>query len=170
MVLRNKEFAMPMNIQTEPCENKAYSVHIADVLNESIILRKVKAGWMAAVLKIQESVLSAMRRGTRSIPAGMVPDLDRLLGSHDLLEALAEMEGCGIFTKEPSSITVQELERIFILELREGGAANSEIAQAILDGVIDATERRNIHAKAVKMRRLWSEIEDRTAGISERVS
>jgi hypothetical protein len=153
---------MASNFQPEARENKAYSVRIAELLDELIVTLKVKAGWLAHVLGWQDSVLSEMRRGTRRIPAGAVPDIDKYLGGHYLLEELASMEGCGVYTKEPQSLNAKDLEAYFILSLREEGSANAEIAQALIDGVIDPDERRAIYAKAVKMRRLWAEIEEGT--------
>ena len=154
---------MPLSVQAELGKNQIYSVRIAEVLNEVLILQGVKAGWVAHVAGIPDSVLSEMRRGTRRIPAGLVPVLDQCFSGSPLLEELARMEGRGTFPLDPSSMSAEDLKQIFLLHLREEGAANSIIAEALLDGVLDDQERQTIHAKATKLRRLWAEIEERTA-------
>lgn len=153
---------MAFNVREDTCENKAYSIRMAQVLDEAIRTACVKAEWMASVLKVPSSVLSEMRHGTRRIPIGLVPDLDRLLGGHPLLEELAAMEGCGLYAKDHTSLTPKDLETLFALELRKSGEASAVIADALADGVIDPAEQESIHSYSKKMRLIWQDIEDRT--------
>lgn len=140
---------------------------LAETIRETsrrLIPKTLKLGWVAEnMLGLRANTFSQYQTGDRNFPAFLVVAQDNAFHTHNLLEVLAEAEGCGVYTKDPKVITAEELEKIFVLELREDGAAHSEIAQALLDRVLDLKEYAGIHAHAAKMRHLWQTIEEETS-------
>lgn len=150
-------------VQPEEGERHPYRVHIAKTLDRLIIDLDVKASWLAHCLGISEALLSDYRSGRLALPAYRAALVDDLLGSRSLLESLAAFEGCHLVSKDSTSLTPEDLEKLFPLILRAEGAANADIVDALMDHMLDGAEKASIHAHAQKLRRFWQDIEERTA-------
>lgn len=142
-------------------EGHPYAVRTAKALDE--LCRPHKAAWLARVLGVQESVLSEWRHNTRTLPLWRAALVDEALGTHALLEELAAMEGCGVHSLNPTTMSADDLESLFPQILRAEGAANADVFQALADGEIDGEERARLHAHFTKLRHYFQSLEEATS-------
>ncbi len=149
-------------VHSSPRERHRYAVRTSQVLDG--LLKSEKASWLARAINVPESVLSECRGGSRNLPFYLAPLIDEAMGGHVLLEELAAMEGCGVHELEPEPMSAGDLERIFPAILREEGATNAEVFDALHgEHVLDETHRAQLHAHFTKLRRYFAEAEERTA-------
>lgn len=155
-------------MSSAPRENHHYAVRMARTLDR--LAGGEKARWLAHATGMSETVLSECRNGSRNLPAYRVPLVDEAMNSHALLAELAAMEGCGIYELDPKAITATDLERLFPQIIREEGAANAAVFEALQDGDLDDAERARLHAHFAKLRQFFADAEERTAPRNEKAA
>ena len=151
-----------MSIHPEERERHPYTVHTARALDEALKDPGLKAGWLAKVVGISETLLSDYRQALRPIPTFRVALIDQALGNHRLLHSVAETECCSIAEETTGDGETGPLETLHELIQRLHGQADAELTLALRDHVLTVDEKRIVHPLAAKMRRLWQDIEDRT--------
>ena len=154
---------MPKTFRHEDGERHPYRVHLAKALDRLIVELDVKASWLAHCLGISEALLSDYRSARHAIPAYRTALIDELLGTDALLEAQADIEGFHLVHKSTTDLSVEDLERLFPQLLREEGAANAEIVDALMDHMLGGAGKDRLPRDAVKLRRIWQQVDGRTA-------
>jgi len=148
------------------CERHPYAVHIANALNRAIEDAGVKAEWLACVLGISPSILSAYRDGSRSIPAHRIALIDQALDNHRLLRALAEIEGCTVHV-QADPIDIGPVSRLLELIQRAHGQVDAELTRALRAGALTRADREALGPLVSQMRRYWQDLEERCVDATE---
>jgi hypothetical protein len=156
---------MTKSVQSDESERHPYHLHIAKALDTLIRDLDIKATWLANCLGISECLLSDYRTGKRAVPYYRALLVDDLLGSNRMAKAGGDISGFHLVPKATENITSEDLERLFPQILREEGAANADVAAALLDHTLDNSERDIIHRHAAKLRHFWQQVEERTASV-----
>lgn len=152
-------------IPSDESERHPYLIHLARTLDRLIVDSDVKASWLASCLGISEALLSDYRSGRHAIPGYRAILVDDLLGTNRMGEALAGIGGHHLVQKDTENLTADQLEKLFPLILREQGAANADVASALMDHVLDGAEQDTIHRHAARLRHFWQQVEERTASM-----
>lgn len=157
--------------QSPPPHRKYRHLSIAVSAKLDGVIREAdaKGDWLAPEIGVDPATLSRYRdteTADRNLPAFLVPAVDEKLGGHFMLESIAAMEGCTVHPRHLREISAVELEQIFPLILREEGNLSAEMFAALRDGKIDNIERETLHRHAIKLRRFFQDLEDRTSAVT----